>query len=906
MSRRNSSNGADRHHQDGGPSNTTRYGSNRNYVPKTQKKFVPKQQSPNPSTPTLSDSLRRSASSTQSDAAAPSSSGGAAPSSRVRIGDSGQWVSNRAGVGTQTGKFVNYLPQDEAVAAGLGAEKGGLDAVESQRVVDLLNRELARLLKLSPREFWKEVANDASLHGFLDSFLKFRSRWYDFPYRGAKDIVAGVIVGDLELCRRVFMVLYRISSNRDPGARAADSLSSNDHSVLLQEKKLLDLPKLLDICAIYGHTNEELTGVLVKNALNSQPGIHYNLTTVMSHFLGIVQTMYQRCTSSMEVLFSSTSPEVAGFSQLHNDFLEVMDFINDAIVSIDALVAAYKPAALFFSLPVLMSDEHGELLIVLARLHDSLIPSFQRGFRTMFSQQGDAVMISSVAISLKMLSHRIATFGWKILDFCYLSKELFEDMSCLPELTKMFPANVEDPMIRAEILIQTFREINGVSLSTLETHGNSTFLKNIDKNFHLMDRLNSLQSTGWIYLDDENLQYLSGIMMSPPKNTVTDPLVLPPSTVQPSKVVMDEDTAFLESKISQIKDLFPDYGNGFLAACLEVYNQNPEEVIQRILEGNLHEDLQRLDISLATRPAPKSDSTISSKDKGKAKLDETTPLLSLQPHHHSSEPVRAVDQRIGAPSGSSASAVGRFVRKSDTFDNNILDTRDEMDIARNAALVSQYEYDDEYDDSFDDLGLSVSEMRLEDEESLNQRIRFADSGKSEQVNSGRDPSESSKWGSKKKPQYYVKDGKNYSYKVEGAIAVANKDEAQILTEVQAGLIHGLGKGGNVPFSGSRKLMDEQQEQGGQSDGPEAERREYVDRGFRGRVRRGGGNGVGGRSRESQDEQGDQQNAGPEMEGSANFGSSRGGRGRGRGGRASGAAANHHRKDRAIRKHLAGL
>lgn len=57
---------------------------------------------------------------------------------------------------TPDGNFVNYLPQDEAVAAGLGAEEGGLDPVESQRVVDLLNRELSRLLKLSPREFWKQ------------------------------------------------------------------------------------------------------------------------------------------------------------------------------------------------------------------------------------------------------------------------------------------------------------------------------------------------------------------------------------------------------------------------------------------------------------------------------------------------------------------------------------------------------------------------------------------------------------------------------------------------------------------------------------------------------------------------------------------------------------------------------
>jgi hypothetical protein len=54
------------------------------------------------------------------------------------------------------GSFVNYLPQDEAVAAGLGPDDGGLDPVESQGVVDLLNRELTRLLKLNPRDFWRE------------------------------------------------------------------------------------------------------------------------------------------------------------------------------------------------------------------------------------------------------------------------------------------------------------------------------------------------------------------------------------------------------------------------------------------------------------------------------------------------------------------------------------------------------------------------------------------------------------------------------------------------------------------------------------------------------------------------------------------------------------------------------
>lgn len=61
--------------------------------------------------------------------------------------------------------FVVYLPHDEAVASGLGPEAGGLDAIESQAVVDLLNDELARLLKLKPRDFWKE----GNFLGFINS-----------------------------------------------------------------------------------------------------------------------------------------------------------------------------------------------------------------------------------------------------------------------------------------------------------------------------------------------------------------------------------------------------------------------------------------------------------------------------------------------------------------------------------------------------------------------------------------------------------------------------------------------------------------------------------------------------------------------------------------------------------------
>lgn len=375
------------------------------------------------------------------------------------------------------------------------------------------------------------------------------------------------------------------------------------------------------------------------------------------------------------------------------------------------------------------------------------------------------------------------------------------------------------------------------------------------------------------------------------KGTVKEQPVMP-IPVSNNKVEMDEDAAIKESKISQIKDLFPDYGKGFLAACLEVYNQDPEEVIQRILEGTLHEDLKCLDTSLQIMPTAKSALT---KDKGKGKLVESTPFPSTTPTHSTNTGV-AGERQFDSPSVSSSSTVGRFVRKSnDVQEHYTLNTRDDKDAARTMALISQYEYEDEYDDSFDDLGLSVADSGLEENEIFRGEVgsSLGKPSGTESVGSVQTAS-STKWGSRKKPQYFVKDGKNYSYKVAGSIAVANSDEASLVNQAQGDLIYGLGRGGNIPIGAVKKLMEyQEQEQQRESDEPETEGRGNT-RNPRGRGRRGGG----GRPRESHEEQ-DNQSDGSEMQGRGNAGNPRG---RGRRGRGN----NNYRKDRAMHKHFSGL
>lgn len=400
---------------------------------------------------------------------------------------------------------------------------------------------------------------------------------------------------------------------------------------------------------------------------------------------------------------------------------------------------------------------------------------------------------------------------------------------------------------------------------------------------------NFVSHSGWIFIDKEQFQYISGIMNSL-KVTYKEPdSAATPVSSKPLQ--MDEDAAIIESKISQIRDLFPDYGKGFLVACLEVYDHNPEEVIQRILEGTLHEELQRLDTSLDEVPLAQS-SAVDRKDKGKGKLIDSESMSS-----NNAAAVRGKQQTDG-PLISPSSSLGKYVRKSkaDVPDASILDKKDEKDILKAAALVSQYEYEDEYDDSFDDLGLSVGDSGVEESEALADRVN-SKSGSSwaTETRETAQNAPSSKWGSRKKPQYYVKDGKNYSYKVAGAIAVANSDEASIVTQAQEELIYGLGRGGNLPLGAVKKLADSYKDDNNQLQVSETEGR-GISSNPGGRGRGGGGKSV--NTHLQQDKQSDVS----DTEGRGNISNSRGRGSRGGGGGRS----NHYRKDRAMKKHFSGL
>ncbi|KAI9315556.1 hypothetical protein BX666DRAFT_2028453 [Dichotomocladium elegans] len=104
--------------------------------------------------------------------------------------------------------------------------------------------------------------------------------------------------------------------------------------------------------------------------------------------------------------------------------------------------------------------------------------------------------------------------------------------------------------------------------------------------------------------DDERLEFLKlsmeqvrdmtvGASMSckKPRQRRTKPTAKP-------NLSSTEDVA----RISQIRDLFPDLGDGFIKACLLEYNNDVETAVMRLLEDTLPPNLQKLDRSLAELP----------------------------------------------------------------------------------------------------------------------------------------------------------------------------------------------------------------------------------------------------------------------------------------------------------------
>ena len=148
-----------------------------------------------------------------------------------------------------------FLPQDNDAAA--------CDPSASA-VVALLNDRLGRLLRSDAPTFWAHLAHDASIANALDTYLQFRRRPHDARLDG--DVTNAASAEEHDLARRVFLVHRRVGG----GGERAPALATR--SAIVRHRNLVDPPKVLDLCALYGPDNpRDLERVLARSSRRATP-----------------------------------------------------------------------------------------------------------------------------------------------------------------------------------------------------------------------------------------------------------------------------------------------------------------------------------------------------------------------------------------------------------------------------------------------------------------------------------------------------------------------------------------------------------------------------------------------------------------------------------------------------------
>ncbi|XP_064434707.1 activating signal cointegrator 1 complex subunit 2 isoform X6 [Mirounga angustirostris] len=464
--------------------------------------------------------------------------------------------------------------------------------------------DLDWLLALPHDKFWCQVIFDETLQKCLDSYLRYVPRKFDEWVAPAPEVV------DMQkrLHRSVFLTFLRMSTHKE----------SKDHFIspsafgeILYNNFLFDIPKILDLCVLFGKGNSPLLQKMIGNIFTQQPSYYNDLDETMPTILQVFSNILQHC--GLQGDGASATPqkleERGRLTPSDMPLLELKDivlYLCDTCTTLWAFLDIFPLACQTF-------QKH-DFCYRLASFYEIAIPELESAMKK--RRLEDSKLLGD-------LWQRLSHSRKKLLEIFHI---LINQICLLPVL--------ESSCDNIQGFIEEFLQIFSSLLQE-----KSRFLRDYDTLFPVADDVSLLQQASAV-LDETRTAYILQAVESawegvdrrkatdakdPPvaedPNGVTvlaEPVGGPSSHPENSE---EEELSpqcmgaaatlgppvcgvELDSLISQVKDLLPDLGEGFILACLEHYTYNPEQVINNILEERLAPALSQLDRSLDRQVKP--------------------------------------------------------------------------------------------------------------------------------------------------------------------------------------------------------------------------------------------------------------------------------------------------------------
>ncbi|XP_036382995.1 activating signal cointegrator 1 complex subunit 2 [Megalops cyprinoides] len=462
--------------------------------------------------------------------------------------------------------------------------------------------DLDWLLSLPHDKFWCQVVFDESLQKCLDSYLRHAPRGLD---PDALPTSPAVVDMQRRLHRSVFMTFLRMATHKES---KENFITPAVFGEIIYNNFLFDIPKILDLCVLYGKGNSQLLHKMIENIFTQQPSYYSDLEEAVPTVIQVLDTILEKCglqvegATAREPLKLGAQGRPTAMTMSQKDLADLVLYLCDSCTTIYSFLDIFPTACRTF-------HSHG-FLSRLASFYELAVPDIEK-----------AVKKRNFDKSLQEdLWRRVSHSCRKMVEIAHLLLQ----HTCL------------QPIVEGSENIQSFVEDFLQIFSALLQE--KRFLADYDEQFPVADDISLLQQA-FPPLDETRTSYLlQGVesaweslgrkrlrpapSAAPQEVKSVDGALADREQDQPNGVqsaaeaqvdspqkgdngaVCTVSAGELESLLSHIRDLLPDLGEGFILACLQEYGYNSEVVINNILEDRLAPALDKLDRTLP-RPVKK-------------------------------------------------------------------------------------------------------------------------------------------------------------------------------------------------------------------------------------------------------------------------------------------------------------
>uniref|UniRef100_A0A671U308 Activating signal cointegrator 1 complex subunit 2 n=1 Tax=Sparus aurata TaxID=8175 RepID=A0A671U308_SPAAU len=436
-----------------------------------------------------------------------------------------------------------------------------------------ITEDLEWLLTLPHDKFWCQVVFDESLQRCLDSYLHHAPRGLDPATLPSSPAVADM---QRSVHRAVFLTFLRMATHKES---KENFITAAVFGEIIYENFLFDIPKILDLCVLFGKGNSQLLNKMIDNIFTQQPSYYSDLDETVPTVLQVFDTILGKCglhcegATAMEPMKLGTHKQPTAMTMSQQELVDLILYLCDSTTTIHAFLDIFPAACSSF-------HSHN-FLSRLTSFYETAVPDLEKAVRKRNFDD------KSLQEDLwKRLSHSCR----KMVETAHLLLH----HTCLQPILEGFAILFLCPFRFLSDYDEQFPIADDVSLlqqalPVIDETRTSYLLQGVESAWESVGRRKPQKAMLDVPLKGNNVSCVIITclpLMSYLKNYYANGAICPVSEAE------------LESLLSCIRDLLPDLGEGFLLACLHEYNYNSELVINNILEDRLAPNLDKLDREL--------------------------------------------------------------------------------------------------------------------------------------------------------------------------------------------------------------------------------------------------------------------------------------------------------------------